>query len=224
MSAISERSSSKPKSSPRKRRTNGAFAKFANKLSGRVVKTISQLPAEQQRRLLVREKALTQAVQSAVEELAAEMDNNRTTIKVAKPQEHKVGKGLGKPLSAAAGRARLLEYATAQRIEDWAGDVAGATEIQRELGISRSTLYSWTTRRAVVSLKSGRNKHVYPLAQFIDGRPVDGIEDVLRVATNSRAAWQWLVQHKPSIGGVPLTLLKAGKVGEVLKAAERDFG
>lgn len=224
MSAVVQRGSAQRKTAPRKQPARSEITAIAGKLSKRVAQALAQLPADQQRKLLRKEDALANALQSAVIEFLATPDTKPKAVKTSRPLEKKVGSGLGAPLSAEKSQEALLKYATAQRIEEWAGDVAGSTEIERELGISRSTLYSWTTRSAVISLRKGRRNHVYPLAQFIDGRPIEGIEEVISAASNHRAAWQWLLQDKPSIGGAPLDLLKAGKVGEVVRAAERDFG
>ena len=238
MSATTQSTSSKSRRSANTelaRDIAGVFAreklkpsKVAVKATGKVIAevavAITKLSEEQSRRILTLEGALTEAIETAVEELATRTDVQPKPVNVTKPIERHEGKGLGKPLTAVEGRKRLLAYATPQRIEDWAGDVAGATEIERTLGISRSTLHYWNTHGAVVGLQKGTRNHVYPLAQFIDGRPVDGIDDVLNVIGNPRATWQWLIQHKPSIKGAPLDLLKEGEIGKVVKAAERDFG
>lgn len=73
--------------------------------------------------------------------------------------------------------------------------------------------------KASPALLKGERKHVFSLAQFVDGRPVD----VTKIIHNRRAAWQWLIQPKLSIGGTPLDRLKAGHLDEVIDAAERDF-
>ena len=59
-------------------------------------------------------------------------------------------------------------------IEDWAGRVAGSTYLEENLRIARSTLHRWQRRNEVVALRKGGRKHVFPLAQFVDGRPVAG--------------------------------------------------
>lgn len=219
MSALAQKGSAQ-----RKQPARSEITAIAGKLSKRVAQALAQLPADQQRKLIRKEDALAKALHRAVIEFLATPDTKPKAVKTSRPLLEQVGSALGEPLSAPKSQEALLKYATAQRIEEWAGDVAGATEIERELGISRSTLYSWTTRGAVISLRKGRRNHVYPLAQFIDGRPIEGIEEVISAASNHRAAWQWLLQDKPSIGGVPLELLRDGKVGEVMRAAERDFG
>lgn len=184
----------------------------------------SALPEDQKRRIMREEKALAEALRATVEAFVTAPGKPPKTVRMTKAAVRGTGEGLGTSLGAGHARDKLMDYATPQRLEDWAGEVAGASEIERELGISRSTLYSWTTRGAVISLKAGHRRHVYPLAQFIDGRPMEGIEEVLRITGNARAAWQWLVQDKPSLGGPPLARLKAGKAGDVIEAAEQDFG
>ncbi|RUZ18568.1 hypothetical protein EN953_34865, partial [Mesorhizobium sp. M7A.F.Ca.CA.001.04.1.1] len=77
-------------------------------------------------------------------------------------------------------------------IEDWAGRVAGSTYLEEHLRIARSTLHRWQRRGEVIALRKGGRKHVFPLAQFVDGRPVAGIRDVLSLITNPRLAWLWL--------------------------------
>src|SRR3546814_4146272 len=95
----------------------------------------------------------------------------------------------------------LFPYTTRFRssLEDWAGPVAGSTMLH-EQGIARSTLHDWQKRGEVIALLSGARKHAFPLEQFVDGRPVQGISDVLEIAGNPRRAWLWLVQQSPLLG------------------------
>ena len=145
-------------------------------------------------------------------------------LKVDKPVEVSQGAGLAGMMDLDEGRRRLATYATPVRLEDWAGPVAGPGDIEKAFGTKRSTLHDWQRRGAIVGLLKGERKHVFPLAQFVDGRPVEGMSDVTSIIRNPRAAWQWLIQSKPSIGGTPLDRLKAGHLTEVIDAAERDFG
>jgi hypothetical protein len=62
------------------------------------------------------------------------------------------------------------------------------------------------------------------LDQFVDARPMQGIADVAKIASDERAAWLWLRQpHGRFDMRLPLDLLKAGQREEVVRAAERDF-
>ncbi|WP_027039711.1 antitoxin Xre/MbcA/ParS toxin-binding domain-containing protein [Mesorhizobium ciceri] len=105
-------------------------------------------------------------------------------------------------------------------IEDWAGRVAGSTYLEENLRIARSTLHRWQRRGEVIALRKGGRKHVFPLAQFVDGRPVAGIRDVLSLITNPRLAWLWLTRPSAQLDGrVPVDLLRQDQVGEVVEAA-----
>ncbi|MBZ9887868.1 DUF2384 domain-containing protein [Mesorhizobium sp. BR1-1-3] len=105
-------------------------------------------------------------------------------------------------------------------IEDWAGRVAGSTYLEEHLRIARSTLHRWQRRGEVIALRKGGRKHVFPLAQFVDGRPVAGIRDVLSLITNPRLAWLWLTRPSAQLDGrIPIDLLRKDQVDEVVEAA-----
>ncbi|MCQ8873093.1 DUF2384 domain-containing protein [Mesorhizobium sp. LMG17149] len=105
-------------------------------------------------------------------------------------------------------------------IEDWAGRVAGSTYLEENLRIARSTLHRWQRRGEVIALRKGGRKHVFPLAQFVDGRPVAGIRDVLSLISNPRLAWLWLTRPSAQLDGrVPIDLLRHDQVDEVVEAA-----
>ncbi|TIW19478.1 MAG: DUF2384 domain-containing protein [Mesorhizobium sp.] len=105
-------------------------------------------------------------------------------------------------------------------LEDWAGEVAGSTYLEEKLRIPRSTLHRWQRRGEVVALRKGGRKHVFPLAQFVDGRPVLGISDVLSAIANPRLAWFWLTRPAPELNGrVPIEMLRDDMVADVVHAA-----
>jgi hypothetical protein len=134
------------------------------------------------------------------------------------------GAGLGERLSLDEGRARLERYATPGPIERWAGPVAGAGEIEKQLGVRRSTLNGWVKRGAVVGLLRGERKLAYPLEQFIDNRPLEGLSEVLRLAPDARGAWLWLRQPNDALDGqTPLETLRHGHKAAVVKAAKTDL-
>jgi hypothetical protein len=209
-------------------RHNPGIPKAALKGKSKVVAAVTaaavRLSDEQQRRILARGKVLAETMESVVADLAGENPGDLVRIETDKPVEVGKGGGLGDLLDEAEGRRRLAAIAMPTRLEDWAGPVAGPGEIERQFGTKRSTLHEWQKRGAVVGLLKGERKHVFPLAQFIDGRPVEGISEVMRRIGNPRVAWQWLIQPKPSIGGTPLDRLKKGYKSQVVEAAERDFG
>lgn len=135
------------------------------------------------------------------------------------------------PTSGARGARNVLERPrrigadnSAGRVTSWAGDVVGSSKLDRDFGIARSTLHGWQKQHRVVSLLTGLRKHVFPVAQFVDGRPVEGLPEVIAAAGSPRSAWAWLVQPHSSFGGqTPLDRLKAGGVVTVVDVAAREF-
>lgn len=108
------------------------------------------------------------------------------------------------------------------RVDDWAGPTAGPTYLEANYGISRSTLHRWQRRNAVVALRTGGRKHVFPLEQFIDGRPVNGIEQVAALIPHPRFAWLWLIQPNEHLNWAkPIEMLRADLMVEVVAAAKR---
>lgn len=113
---------------------------------------------------------------------------------------------------------RLREGA---RIAEWAGPVAGSTHIERRFGIPRSTLHWWQRHNDVVAFRRGSRKHVFPLAQFIDGRPMPGIRQVLSSISDPRLAWLWLISPSPLLKSrIPIELLRKGMNIDVASAAQ----
>lgn len=110
------------------------------------------------------------------------------------------------------------------RPDDWAGPVAGSTLIERHFGISRSTLHRWHKVGECVALNAKTSKKaVFPLKQFLDGRPVDGLAEVIIAFGNQRNAWQWLVApHEDLDGRLPIDLLIEGERDLVTNLARRS--
>jgi hypothetical protein len=161
-----------------------------------------------------------------VVEISAEPEAAPKPVKlVAKAAaEASQGAGLGKLLSAEEGRARIADYATPTKVEDWAGPLAGPTELERDFGVARSTLHTWQKQGAVIGLLVGVRKHAFPTEQFVDGRPVTGLAAIVAAIRDPRAAWLWLREPNPGFGGVtPLTRLKAGATDKVVEMARSNF-
>ena len=127
-------------------------------------------------------------------------------------------------LSPEEGRARIGGYATPTKVEDWAGPLAGPTELEREFGVARSTLHTWQKQGAVIGLLVGVRKHAFPTEQFVDGRPVAGLAAIVEAIGNLRAAWLWLREPNPGFAGItPLARLKAGATDKVVEMARSNF-
>jgi hypothetical protein len=168
---------------------------------------------------LANEKKLRKALQQVADQLVTDDEANGAGA------EKMRGSGLGEVLSLADGRARLAGHATPMPIEEWAGPVGGAKDIEAQFGVGRSTLSTWHKNGAVVGLLRGQRKLAYPLEQFFDGRPLQGLSDVVAAAPDARSAWLWLRQpHGALDGETPLALLHAGKRDQVIALAARDLG
>jgi len=141
-----------------------------------------------------------------------------------KKVEPRKGAGLGPIVSEEEGEATLRDFAVVRRLEDWAGPVAGASTLQRDHGIARSSLHRWQQNNDVIALLKGARKHVFPVAQFIDSRPARGIAEVMTIVADARLAWLWLSRTNPVLGGEkPIDLLKRDDVKEVVAAARHYF-
>lgn len=207
---------------------NPHLSKPALRATGKIVAAVSaataRLSVEQQKEIVAHDQELVKAVEVAMSSLAGMPRPARTKIAMPDTVVESQGAGMGTLLDIEEGRRRLSTLAVPTSIEDWAGPVAGPGEIEKIYRTKRSTLHDWQKRGAVIGLLKGERKHVFPLAQFVDGRPIQGMTEVTKIIRNPRTAWQWLIQTKPSIGGTPLEELKKGHLEKVLDAAERDFG
>lgn len=197
------------------------------KLAGRAAAALSevavQLTSTQQIALLGNLERVAKLLLDAVRELEPKTAV-RTHIEPSNTEASR-GAGLGQRISIREGQRRVHDYARALPIESWAGPVLGPGDIEAELGIPRSTLNAWHRRGAVIGLLKGERKHVYPIEQFVDGRPIQGMTRLTKVVADVRAAWLWLRQpHGLFDDATPLAQLKSGRIDEVIEAAERDFG
>ncbi len=185
-----------------------------------VAAAIIALPPAQQKRL----KGKSADVADMIAALARDgVPAERIEIPMPAEVEPRKGTGFGALIDIEEGRHRLAAYATKVPLEEWAGPVAGSSALH-ERGIARSTLHDWQKRGQVVALLAGARKHAFPLEQFVDGRPVEGIADVLKVVGNPRRAWLWLVQPSPLLGSKrPIELLKQDRRDEVVEAARTVF-
>ena len=195
------------------------------RLAARFAAAAVKLSVDQQKRLVAHGAALPKLIAQVAAQLdEARKAEDRLQLVPAKPAELSQGEGLGALLTLEEGRGRLSDYTTPSNLEDWAGPVAGSTELERDHGIARSTLHAWQKQGAVIGLLKGVRKHVFPLDQFIDGRPIEGLAEVLKVIGEPRTAWLWMKEPHPALNGAtPLARLKARRIGEVVEAARTNF-
>lgn len=184
--------------------------------------TAARLSPTARKRLLARKAE----IKKVIAEIAAEpgAKSPPVTLVSKSPAGVSQGAGLGEIVSLGEGRARLAAYATPAKLEDWAGPVVGATELERDFGIPRSTLHNWQKQGAVIGLLAGLRKHAFPTEQFVDGRPIAGLGDVVSAVGDPRTAWLWLREPNPALGGAaPLARLQAGGVARVIEVARANF-
>jgi hypothetical protein len=203
--------------------TSRSIIASTGRLAAALATAAAALPLARQKKLLTgRPKADLARMVDALFELSE--DGQAVIARADLPVEPRKGRGFGEVASIEEGRRRLEDYAVPMRIEEWAGPVAGPVELERDHGISRSTLHNWQRKGAVIGLLKGERKHVFPLQQFLDGRPVEGIARVTAIIRKPRVAWLWLVGANPVLGGrAPISVMRDGKVDTVIAAAEDYF-
>jgi len=184
--------------------------------------TAAKLSPAARKRLIARKKQFKKfLVQIAAEPEAAPKPLKLVAKSAAEASQ---GAGLGKVLSPEQGRTRIAAYATPTKVEDWAGPMAGPTELERDFGVARSTLHTWQKQGMVIGLLVGVRKHTFPTEQFVDGRPVTGLGAIVEAIGDARAAWLWLREPNPGLAGVtPLARLKAGAIEKVVEMVRSNF-
>jgi hypothetical protein len=187
---------------------------------GAVAAAVVGLSPAQQKRLKSRSGDLVDMIAAWAGDDAL---SGRIDIRNPAEVEPRKGAGFGELIDVEEGRRRLADYAVDIPLEDWAGPLAGSSVLQ-DMGIARSTLHDWQRRGEVIALLKGARKHVFPLAQFVDGRPAQGIRDILDIVDGPRRAWFWMVKPSPLLGGTrPIDLLKQDRRQEVVEAARTVF-
>ena len=101
-------------------------------------------------------------------------------------------------------------------------DILGVSEAAKRLEVSRTTVYDWVDRNALVAWRSTKRGLSIPAAQILGaGKVVAGLADVVEAIGDPELAWAFLSQEWPFDDTLtaPLTLLKAGRLDDVLGAA-----
>ena len=101
-------------------------------------------------------------------------------------------------------------------------DILGVSDAAKRLEVSRTTVYDWVDRKTLVAWRSTKRGLSIPAAQILGaGRVVAGLADVVEAIGDPELAWAFLSQEWPFDDTVttPLTLLKAGRLDDVLGAA-----
>ena len=101
-------------------------------------------------------------------------------------------------------------------------DILGVSEAAKRLKVSRTTVYDWVDRKTLIAWKSTKRGLNIPAAQILGaGKVVAGLADVVEAIGDPELAWAFLSQEWPlgDTAAAPLTLLKAGRLDDVLGAA-----
>lgn len=192
-------------------------------IAGEVADVVAGLTAERRQELNTHSLELKKRIRQMVEGFGHEQPG-KITLDIPDEIEPSKGEGLGLIVTPDQGERALEGIAVSSRLEDWAGRCAGATELSRDFGVARSSLHRWQQDDDVIGLLKGTRKHVYPVAQFVDGRPARGLRDIIKLAGSQRVAWLWLTQPNPALGGRhPIGLLKQDRVDEVADVAASYF-
>jgi excisionase family DNA binding protein len=101
--------------------------------------------------------------------------------------------------------------------------VIGPEEAARRLEVSRATVYNWIEDGRLVGWRLTRQGTQIPAEQIVGpGELVAGIDRVLQVIPEPRAAWRFLDEESQhfSVPQRPIDALKAGRLNEVITAAQ----
>jgi excisionase family DNA binding protein len=101
-------------------------------------------------------------------------------------------------------------------------ELISADEAARRLSVSRATVYNWIDSRRLLGWRLTRQGTLIPAEQIVGpGELVPGIDRVLEILSEPRAAWRFLSEESPFFDTPqrPIDALKAGKVDDVVEAA-----
>jgi excisionase family DNA binding protein len=101
-------------------------------------------------------------------------------------------------------------------------ELIGPEEAAQRLNVSRATIYNWIESRRLIGWRLTRQGTLIPAEQIVgSGELVAGIEQILQLIPEPRAAWRFLAEESPLFDSPqrPIDTLKAGKTNEVIAAA-----
>jgi hypothetical protein len=132
------------------------------------------------------------------------------------------GGGVGEVLSIEEGRRRLDALTVDSDVTDWIGStVVDASDVVQLLSISLDTLEDWRSANRIIGLRSRSRGFVYPVRQFDNHQPIQGLDRVVPFFVSPEVAWEWLViPNRMTRGMAPVDVLRDGDVEMVAGAAE----
>lgn len=140
------------------------------------------------------------------------------------PVEESSGEDLGASLSTAETHQQLHRLANPLPVEQWAGRALSKAALGQTLAIDEEDLTSWWRKGHAVGFADQHGETVFPLAQFVNGAPLGGLQRIIADIGDARVAWLWLIQPNTGLGGrAPLDILKEGSAGPLYPVIHRDF-
>jgi hypothetical protein len=107
-----------------------------------------------------------------------------------------------------------------------AGGTLTPQGVAAQTGMSRQTVNNWRRKGQIIALPRGRRDFVFPACQFLDDRPLPGLDQLLATSALRDPLGQLEVLLAPShrMGGLsPLELLHQGRIEDAIAVA-RDTG
>jgi excisionase family DNA binding protein len=101
--------------------------------------------------------------------------------------------------------------------------VIGVEEAAQRLGVTRATVYNWIEAKRLIGWRLTRQGTLIPQEQIVGpGELVPGIERVLQLIPEPRAAWRFLDEESQlfDVAQRPIDALKTGRLAQVLSAAQ----
>lgn len=140
------------------------------------------------------------------------------------PVETETGEHLGPTLSKVDAAKQLSSIARRLPIDRWAGQTLTANGLHNSAAISPANLATWMKKRLVVGFPDKNGTYHYPLDQFDKGTPLRGLDEIVTLIGDARAAWIWLRQpHVMLNRRAPIEILKADGIKPLRPIVARDF-
>lgn len=154
----------------------------------------------------------------------ASVETSALPLFPARHVEESTGEDLGAPQSEVEAAQQLQRIAKVLPVDHWAGRALTKIALGAILAIDGKDLTSWWRDGRAVGFSDGRGDTVFPVAQFVDGAPIQGLQRIIADIGDARVAWLWLIQPNTGLGGrAPLDVLKTGSAETLAPVIHRDF-
>ena len=103
-----------------------------------------------------------------------------------------------------------------------AGGALSPAAVAERTGMSRQSVNNWRRKGQLIALPRGRRDFAFPACQFVEDRPLPGLDRVLAASAlrHPLSQLEMLLAPSPRMGGTsPLDLLRAGRVEDAVAVA-----